>query len=177
MKKLLLALLPLALVACSTSVESGRQFADDPGQFGLYVASVNVFMDTNIAVKSEQTGQVVDMKIRHFGGDTGYVTASLPAGRYQLETYSPDGVNSVPLETPNGYFDVQVGCFNYGGQYEFGTDADGKPTYSNSSTLKDIEQLPKSIRGYAVDRDICAATMGKENERLSAADVKGQLSL
>ncbi len=176
MKKLMLALLPLVLAACASG--AGRDFASNPSQYGLYVAQVNVFMETRVAVKNSDTGEVVEIKVRHYGGaEDGYIVASLPAGRYTLESYTPDGTTDISLETANGYFNVQDDCFNYGGQYQFGVDASGGPTYSNSTTLKDIESLPKDIRSYAQGRDICAAGMGKANDRLAAADVQGQLSL
>ena len=176
MKRLTLAFLPLVLAACAT--ESGSRFANDPQQYGLYVAAANVFMNTPIAVKNTATGEVIALTVKHYeSGDVGYVAESLPAGRYQLESYTPDGTSSIPLETANGYFDVQDNCFNYGGEYDFGVDANGSPTYTNSTTLKDIEKLPHTIRKYAEGRDICSAAMGKANERLAAADVESQLSL
>jgi hypothetical protein len=175
MKKLLLMLMPLVLGACAS--EAGHQFAADPGQYGLYVAATNIYMDTPIAVKNADTGAVVALKVQHYGSTTGYVIASLPPGRYELQSYTPDGVTDVPLTTANGYFDVQANCFNYGGQYDFGVDANGAPTYNDTTTLKDIEDLPHALRTYAQGRDICSAGMGQKNERLAAADVQGQLDL
>lgn len=176
MNKLIVAVLPLLLTACAT--QSGAKFADDPLRYGLFTASANVFMDTPIVVKNAATGEIIPLMVKHFqSGDEGYVVESLPAGRYLLESYTPDGVTDYPLTTANGYFDVQSDCFNYGGQYDFGVDDRGNPTYTNSTTLKDIEKLPHTIRKYAEGRDICAAGMGKPNERLMAADVKSQLDL
>lgn len=176
MNKLLLALLPLVFTACAT--QSGAKFADDPEEYGLFVAAANVFMNTPIAVKNTATGEVTALTVRHYeSGDVGYVAESLPAGRYQLESYSPDGTSSISIETANGYFEVQDNCFNYGGEYDFGVDAQGNPAYTNSTTLKDIEKLPHTIRKYAEGRDICAAGMGKASERLAAADVQSQLAL
>ncbi|MFI4920490.1 MAG: hypothetical protein ACHQAZ_02480 [Gammaproteobacteria bacterium] len=176
MKKLMLALLPLLLGACAAG--AGRDFASNPSQYGLYVAQVNVYMDTPVAVKNADTGEIVAIKVRHYGGaQDGYLVESLPPGRYLLESYTPDGVTAYPLETANGYFNVQADCFNYGGRYDFGVDADGKPSYTNSTTLKDIESLPGNIRSYARGRDICASGMGKDSDRLAAADVQGNLSL
>jgi|HubBroStandDraft_5_1064220.scaffolds.fasta_scaffold668763_1 hypothetical protein len=176
MKKLTLILLPLVLAACAT--ESGTRFADNPQQYGLFVAAANVFTNTPIAVKNTATGEMVKLTVKHYeSGDVGYVVESLPAGHYQLEGYSPDGVNPIALETANGYFEVQDNCFNYGGEYDFGVDANGNPSYTNSTTLKDIEKLPHTIRKYAEGRDICSAAMGKASERLAAADVQSQLDL
>jgi len=176
MKTSLLAFLSLGLAACAA--QSGDKFADDPARYGLYVAYANVFMETPIVVKNADTGEVLPLKVRHLdGSEGGYVVESLPAGRYLLESYTPDGTTDYPLEAPNAYFEVQSSCFNYGGRYDFGVDAQGKPLYTNSTTLKDIEKLPHTIRKYAESRDICAAGMGKANERLAAADVQGQLDL
>lgn len=175
MKKLLLALMSCLLAACA--VESGHEFADNPGQYGLYVAVTNIFMDTPIVVKNADTGATVVLNVRHMGGNTGYVVESLPPGRYEFQSYTPDGVSDVPLTTANGYFEVQANCFNYGGQYNFGEDPNGAPAYNDTVTLKDIELLPHSIREYARGRDICSAGMGVQNERLAAGDVRGQLDL
>lgn len=175
MKKLSLVLAPLLITACATG--AGYKFADNPGQYGLYVAVTNIDMDTVIAAKNADSGEVVALKVRHMGDATGYVVESLPPGRYMLQSYTPDGVTDVPLTTANGYFDVQANCFNYGGQYNFGEDAGGAPSYNDTLTLKDIEDLPHTIREYAQGRDICAAGLGKPSERLAAADVRGQLQL
>lgn len=175
MKKLLPVLMSLLLAACATG--AGSKFAGNPEQYGLYVAATNIYMDTPIAVKNADTGAVLVLNVRHLGGPTGYVVEALPPGRYILLSYTPDAMTSVPLVTPNGYFDVQANCFNYGGQYNFGVDANGAAAYTDTVTLKDIEQLPHTIRDYARDRDICSAGMGAPNERLAAADVRGQLDL
>ena len=174
MKKLLV-LMSILLTACATG--AGSKFAANPEQYGLYVAATNIYMDTPIAVKNADTGAVMALNVRNLGGATGYVVESLTPGRYVLLSYTPDATTSVPLTTPNGYFDVQANCFNYGGHYDFGVDANGGPTYNDTVTLKDIEQLPHSIREYARGRDICSAGMGAPNERLAAADVQGQLDL
>lgn len=177
MKQLILAIVPLVLAACAGGMDS--KFASDPAHYGFYAASVDVQADTAIMVKNAQSGEVIPLKVTHtlHGGDTGYVAQALPAGRYLLEEYTPDGQSMVSLETPDGYFDVDSGCFNYGGHYTFGTGADGKPTYQDSTTLKDIETLPGDIRDQAKDHDVCSAAMGEANQRLAAADAAEQLDL
>lgn len=176
MKRLILAIIPLVLAACSTPAE--RHFADNPQQLGLYVALTNILSDTHVVVKNAQTGEVVELAVNHqLHDDTGYIVASLAPGRYTWYTYSPDGQTVVSLETPQGYFDVQANCFNYGGKYDFGTDGQGNPAFNDTTTLKDIEQLPWNIRRYARDRDVCSAAMGETNDRLAAADVEPLLAL
>lgn len=176
MKKLALAIIPLALAACAGGMDS--KFAADPAHYGLYVASVDVQIDTDIIVKNAQSGEVIPLKVTHtlHSGDTGYVDQALPAGRYLLEKYTPDGQSIVSLETPDGYFEVGSGCFNYGGHFTF-TEADGKPSYQDSTTLQDIDALPKEIRKQARDHDVCSAAMGEANQRLAAADAAQQLEL
>ncbi|HSC46632.1 MAG TPA: hypothetical protein VLG68_00955 [Gammaproteobacteria bacterium] len=174
MKSLLVTLVSLSLAACAGAIS---KFEDNPGEYGLYVAVTNIDMDTPIAVKNAATGEVVALKVRHMGNSPGYIMETLQPGRYEFQSYTPDAITDVPLTTANGYFEVQANCFNYGGQYAFGVDADGAPAYNDSLTLKDIERLPSSIREHAVGRDICAAGMGKPNERLPAADVQGQIAL
>ncbi|HLW74083.1 MAG TPA: hypothetical protein VKT74_03355 [Gammaproteobacteria bacterium] len=175
MNKLIGLAAALALVACA-GPESA--FKEDPQHYALFVAVSNVYVDAPLTVKNADTGELIEIKTRHFGrDDRGYLVASLPPGRYTLERYSLDGIHVNSLETANGYFNVASDCFNYGGAYDFEVGSDGQPSYTNTTTLKDIEQLPDNIRKLARDRDICSAAMGKDSDRLKAADVQGQLAL
>ena len=176
MKILMTAVSVLALSACSGGTQ--RDFEANPGAYGLYVAASNIYVDAPVTVKNASTGQSYDIPVKHIGGgDTGYLAAALPAGHYTLESYRPMGGKSVPLNTPNGYFDVQANCFNYGGVYDFELGNDGVPTYQNVSRLKDIEKLPSEYRQQALGRDICSAAMGQANDRITASDVNGQIAL
>lgn len=176
MKILMTAVSALILCACGSAAE--RDFQQNPALYGLYVAASNIYVDSPVTVKNTGTGQSYDIPVKHLGGgQTGYLAASLPAGHYTLESYRPLGGKSVPLTTPNGYFDVQANCFNYGGVYDFEFTSEGLPTYQNVSRLKDIEQLPSEYRQQAVGRDICSASMGQANDRIAAADVHGQIEL
>jgi len=172
MKKLMLCI-PLAILALCACSEAEHKFESDPDEYGLFLATTNVFANSVITVQEESSGKVYGIKIWHIAaGDTvGYAMASLPAGRYRLETYSPDGRNNYPITTGNGWFEVQNNCFNFGGNYDFEMGQDGMPVYSNSNTLQDIAGLPHHYRDLAEDRDICSATMGHPSERLPAADV------
>lgn len=175
MKQLIGLAAVLALGACA-GPESA--FKEDPQHNGLFVAVSNVYIDAPLTVKNADTGELIDIKTRHFGrDDQGYLVASLPPGRYTLERYTLDGTHPYPLEAATSYFSVQDDCFNYGGVYDFGLGPDGQPLYTNTTTLKDIEKLPDNIRKLARERDICSAAMGKDNDRLKAADVQGQLAL
>lgn len=175
MKQLIGVAAVLALGACASPEST---FKGDPGHYGLFVAVSNVFVDAPLTVKNADTGQVIEIGTHHIGGDDrGYLVASLPPGRYALESYSVDGRHLYPLEAPTSYFTVQNDCFNYGGIYDFEQRDDGQPLYTDTTTLKDIEKLPDSIRKLALERDICSAGMGKDNDRLKAADVQGQLAL
>lgn len=176
MKILIMALAALGLGACSGTPQAG--FAGDPSQYGMYVAASNIYVDAPVTVKNAATGQSYDIPVKHVGGDdTGYLAAALPAGHYTLVSYRPLGGKPAPLDTPNGYFDVQANCFNYGGVYDFELGGDGVPTYQNVSRLKDIEKLPQQYREQAQGRDICSAAMGQPNDRLAAPDVRGQIEL
>lgn len=169
MKKLTLLMPLLALAACTLAPE--RQFENDPQGLGLYVAATNIYVNTSVGVKSAQTGEIMQVKVVHLSGrDEGYMVASLPQGRYYLETYSPDNARVIPLESPNAYFEVQNNCFNYGGMYTF-TEGEDANHVANANRLEDIASLPKKLRKEAHERDICSATMGHDSERLSAADV------
>ena len=172
MKKLMLCISLSALALCACS-EAEHKFKSDPQDYGLYLATTNVFANSDLVVQEETTGKIYQIKIWHIdaGDSTGYAMASLPAGRYHLETYSPDGRNNYPITTGNGWFEVQDNCFNYGGRYDFEMGEDGMPVYSNSNTLQDIAGLPHHYRDLAEDRDVCSATMGHASERLDAADV------
>jgi hypothetical protein len=177
MKTLALCLLSVSLIcACSTPQ---RAFENDPGQYGLYVATTNIFANSMIVVTHEGDNKPYVIKVNHVaaGDSVGYAMASLPPGRYTLQTYSPDGRTNYPITTANGWFEVQADCYNFGGKFTFGEAADGLPAYQNVTTLQDIEGLPHHYRDLAQERDICAATMGHPSERLKAADVNQVLSL
>jgi hypothetical protein len=150
-----------------------RTFENDPSGYGLYVATTNVFADSDLVVQQEGSGQVYILKNKHVaeGDSTAYIMGSLPPGRYHLETYSPDGRSNYPITTENGWFEVQANCYNYGGHYDFQQGADDMPSYKNITTLQDIESLPTHYRDLAQGRDICSATMGQPSDRLAAGDV------
>ena len=164
------SLTALALCACATPQHA---FENDPEHYGLFLATTNVFANSIISVQEETTGKVYGIKIWHIaaGDSAGYAMASLPAGRYRLETYSPDGRDNYPITTGNGWFEVQDDCFNYGGHYDFEIGQDGLPTYTNTTTLQDIASLPHHYRDLAEDHDLCSASMGHASERLKAEDV------
>jgi hypothetical protein len=170
MKTVMLAVSLLLLAGCFSPQS---RFEKDPAAYGLFVATDNIFADSELMVQQEGTGQSFPLKNEHTAGgaDTGYLMAALPPGRYRLQTYSPDGVHSYPITTDNGWFEVQANCYNYGGYYEFQQGADGIPGYKNVTTLQDIQNLPGHYKDPAQDRDICSATMGKPSERLAADDV------
>ena len=172
MKKLLLciALSAVALCACS---EAEHKFKSDPQDYGLYVATTNIFTNSDLVVQQEGSGKVYPIKVWHVaaGDSVGYAMASLPAGRYHLETYNPDGRNNYQITTANGWFEVQDDCFNYGGRYDFAMGDDGLPTYTNTTTLQDIAAMPGHYRDLAKDHDLCSASMGQPSERLKAEDV------
>lgn len=162
------------LGACATSEDT---YKTDPAHYALFVATSNVYMDVPLTVRNTQTGQQYDIPTHHLGGQTGYLMASLPPGRYELVSSMLAGGIVSALGTPNGWFEVQANCFNYGGAYDFELGGNGVATYSNTTTLQAISSLPSHYRDLARDQDICAAEMGKASDRLSAADVKGQLTL
>lgn len=176
MKKLVSTAVALALCACATPQKA---FESDPEDYGLYIATTNIYANSEFVVQQEGTGKVFSIRISHMapGDSTGYIMASLPAGRYRLSLYSPDGTHSYPITTPNGWFDVQNDCFNFGGRYDFQMGEDGLPTYQNTSTLQDVASLPHHYRDLVSGHDVCQATMGRENDRFGYADVKQQLQL
>lgn len=176
MNKLSVLMIALVLCACASPQ---RDFLQDPNSYGLYVASANFDEDVNLVVQNTATGKMERLEVRHPNrSTTAYISGSLPPGRYALVSFDEvaSGI-SFPVSSPNGFFEVQANCYNYGGAYDFETQSDGTVLYTNTTTLKDIEKLPQSLRAPAVGRDICAASMGKPSERLAAADVQGQLNL
>ena len=168
MKKLMWFSLAGLLAACSSTPQ---QLAEDhPSGYGLFVATTNVSANSHLYVQKEG-GDPVAVKISHVGTDVGYAMASLPPGRYSLLMYSPDGRNNFPITTQNGWFEVQAGCFNYGGDYQFSQGDDGLPRYTNKTTLADIQAMPGEYKDLAKSKDICDAGMGRPSERLKAEDV------
>ncbi|MGE5625028.1 MAG: hypothetical protein ACM3ZT_05720 [Bacillota bacterium] len=176
MKKLLWAAAAAVLCACSAPQ---HRFESDPGGYGLFVATTNIFANSMLVVQNEDSGKLYPIRINHnvAGDSAGYAMASLPAGRYHLETYSPDGVNNYPITTANGWFEVQNNCFNFGGRYDFAIGEDNLPVYTNTTTLQDIADLPHHYRDLASPHDVCDAGMGRASERLKYADVKEMLQL
>ena len=172
MNKLMLCI-PLSALLLGACSEAEHKFQSDPQEYGLFVATTNIFANSDLVVQEEGSGKVYQIKIWHVaaGDSMGYAMASLPAGRYHLETYSPDARNNYPITTDNGWFEVQDDCFNYGGRYDFAMGQDGLPSYTNTTTLQDIASLPGHYRDLAKDRDLCSANMGHPSERLKAADV------
>lgn len=172
MKKLMLCISSAALMLCACATPQ-RAFESDPQDYGLFLATTNVFANSLITVQEETSGKVYGIKIWHIaaGDSTGYVMASLPAGHYRLQSYSPDGINNYPITTGNGWFEVQNDCFNYSGYYDFEMGQDGLPTYTNKTTLQDIANMPGHYRDLAQGRDLCSAAMGHPGERLKAEDV------
>jgi hypothetical protein len=127
-------------------------------------------------VKRADNGELFQIPVKHLDqGGMGYLMASLPPGRYLLDSYRPTGGRDMALATGNGYFDVQADCFNYGGRYDFTLDP--ASPYSNVSRIKDIEQLPEQYRRLAAGHDVCSAAMGQANDRIAYADIKDLLSL
>lgn len=169
MNKLMLSLClsGLLLGACATPEHRAES---DPEDYGLFVATTNIFTNSTIIVQQEGQPPLA-VKVNHLGSDVGYAMASLPPGRYRLITYSPDGRNNFPITTDNGWFEVQANCFNYGGDYQFSEGDDGMSRYSNRTTLQDIAGLPHHYRDLAEGKDICDAGMGHAGERLKAEDV------
>lgn len=166
MKRVALLILSLALGACSLNQESA--YENNHGTLGLYVAATNIYVDSVVGIKNDATGEMTHIKVMHLSGnDTGFLVASLPPGRYDLVAYTPDNQQVLSLESPNAWFEVQSGCFNYGGSYAFGGDAG----ITNTTTLQDVAQLPPELRKDAAGQDLCDAGMGKAGERLKAADV------
>jgi hypothetical protein len=165
----------MALAACASGPDAA--FQASPTQYGLYVASANLYVDAPLMVKRADNGALFQIPVKHErGSDTGYLLASLPPGRYLLDSYRPTGGKAVTISTGNGYFDVQADCFNYGGRYDFSLDP-ATPPYSNVSRIKDIEQLPAQYRRLVAGHDVCSAAMGQANDRIAYADIKDLLSL
>lgn len=144
-------------------------FDNHPERYGLFVASTNLYFDNPLVIKREETGETIAIPMKKYvGSDSGYLVQALPPGRYDIYSYSPYVNVTIPLQTPDGFFDVQANCFDYGGHYHFELPAN----YQNALALKDIERLPSSIRKLAVNRDICISPVGKASQRLSGQDLK-----
>lgn len=175
MNKLMVLTAASLLCACASQE---HKFLNDPDTYGLYVASLNFDQDAELTVQNAQTGESSILKARHINNSVlAYTSGSLTPGRYTLVSYVTNLGVTVPIGSTNGFFEVQAGCYNYGGAYDFETQADGTVSYTNTTRLKDIEQLPRTVRDPALGHDICGATMGKASERLAAADVANLLSL
>lgn len=165
-------ILGLCLIACACSL-GGNGFTEQPDQYGLYVAVTNIYMDIPVQIQNDATGEVISIQTHLYGGEGGYgyLEQSLKPGRYHLYSYHPFSNVNISLKTENGYFDVQAGCFNFGGHINFAT-VDKNTAYTNEVDLTEVPRLPKPIAAVAKGKDLCMAPMGKPNQRFSSDAIK-----
>ncbi|HSN16955.1 MAG TPA: hypothetical protein VLV87_02000 [Gammaproteobacteria bacterium] len=170
-------LLGVALLGGCSMTE--QNYLEQPDQYGLYVARINIYMDNTLQIRNDQTGEVIAVQIHLYGrpGAYGYLETSLKPGRYHIYDYRPFKNVIIPMLTDTGYFDVQAGCFNYGGDIVFATPEGGRINYSDSVDLTALSDLPGPLAKQAESgRDICSAPLGKPNQRFSFDSVKATLS-
>jgi len=163
----------LVFVGCVAGcAETAQPFVDHPEQYGLFVASTNLYFDIPLVVEREGTNETIAIPVKRYAGNyTGYLVQALPPGRYYIHSYSRYSNVTIPLHTSDGFFDVQANCFNYGGYYNF--QLEHPPVgYQNTTALEDIERLPAPIRKLAVNRNVCLSSMGDASQRLSSDDLK-----
>lgn len=171
------ASIPLTLVmTCSCSMTEGG-YRDQPDQYGLYVAKINIYLNNSLQIRSDETGEVISVQIHLYGSDSyGYLEKSLKPGRYHLYDYHPFANVTIPLVTDTGYFDIQAGCFNYGGTIDMST-ASGQVSYADSVDLTELDGLPRPLAKLATGgKDVCTAPLGKPNQRFSYDSIKASLA-
>ena len=164
-------------LACGCSMAEGN-YADHPDQYGLYVARINIYSQNALEIRSDETGEVIAVPIHLYGqpGGYGYLEKSLKPGRYHLYEYRPYANVTTSLLTDTGYFDVQAGCFNYGGEIDFGNH-DGRLAYTDSVDLTELGKLPGNLADQAASgRDVCSAPLGKPTQRFSYASIEAALN-
>ena len=151
-----------------------KAYLTQPDQYGLYVAKVNIYQGNTIQIRSDATDEVIAVQIHLYGqpGGYGYLEKSLKPGRYHFYDYHPFANVTTSLLTSTGYFDVQAGCFNYGGEIDFGNQ-DGHLTYTNTVDLTEVNKLPGPLAKQAGSgRDVCSAPLGKPSQRFSYGSIK-----
>src|SRR5438445_4457048 len=125
----------LSLMVCACSL-TDKGFIEQPDQYGLYVAVTNIYMDIPVQIQNDATGEVISIQTHLYGreGAYGYLEQSLKPGRYHLYSYHPFKNINISLQTSTGHFDIQAGCFNFGGHINFDT-VDNRATYTNEVDL------------------------------------------
>ena len=162
-------LLILSLLLCGCSLTKEPYLAD-PAHYGLYVASTWFYANMPVTVQDADSGKTYAIQIHRIGNEkTTYLVSSLPPGHYYLYGISSYSGSPVSLKSGETYFEVQAGCFNYGGHIDLQSLDEPQPDLYSDEVAKAIQAMPQDLQQDARGHDICISALGHASVRIPAA--------
>lgn len=163
------ATLAAVFLLCSCSLTKEPYLAD-PAHFGLYVASTWLYANMPITVQDADSGKTYAIQIHRIRNErTTYLVSSLPPGHYFLYSIASYSGSPAPLKTGETYFEVQAGCFNYGGQIDLQSLDEPQPDLYSDQVAKAIQAMPEDLQEEARGHDVCISALGHSSVRIPAA--------
>jgi hypothetical protein len=157
----------LLLCACSLTKEP---YLTDPAHYGLYVASTWLYAQVPVTVQDADSGKTYAIQIDRIRNQKlTYLVSSLPPGHYYLYSVSSYGGSPTPLKSGETYFEVQAGCFNYGGHIDLQSLDDLQPDLYSDQVAQAIQAMPQDLRDEAKGHDVCISALGHASVRIPAA--------
>lgn len=160
------ALLTMLCAGCSLTKEP---YQADPAHYGLYVASTWLYANMPVTVQDADSGKTYAIQIHRIRNErTTYLVGSLPPGHYYLYGIASYEGPSVPLKTGETYFEVQAGCFNYGGHIDLQALDRPQPDLYADQVAQALQAMPEDLRDEARGHDVCISALGHASVRLPA---------
>lgn len=166
MKRLVLVSLGLFCAGCSLTKEP---YLADPAHYGLYVASTWLYAQVPITVQDADSGKTYAIQIDRIRNQKlTYLVSSLPPGHYYLYSVSSYAGSPTPLKSGETYFEVQAGCFNYGGHIDLQSLDDPQPDLYSDQVAQAIQAMPRDLQEEAKGHDVCISALGHASVRIPA---------
>jgi hypothetical protein len=163
----------LLAASCAGCAQSTKPFTDNPGHYGLFVASTWLYADNPVTVQDADSGKTYAIQIKRIGTErTTYLVQSLPPGHYYVYSLASYSGGSAPLKTGNSYFEVQADCFNYAGHVDLQSLDQEQPDLYSDGVTAGLKQLPPDIKALVEGRDICISALGHASQRIPAAQAR-----
>lgn len=163
-------LLALMLVTCAGCSLTKEPYLADPSHYGLFVASTWLYAQLPVTVQDADSGKTYAIQIDRIRNErVTYLVKSLPPGHYYVYGISSYSGSPTPLKTGNSYFEVQAGCFNYGGHIDFQSLGEPQPDLYSDEVAQAIQAMPPDLKALAQGHDICISALGHASVRIPAA--------
>jgi hypothetical protein len=157
----------LCTAGCSLTKEP---YLTDPSHYGLFVASTWLYAQMSFTVQDADSGKFYAIQIHRIRNQwVTYLVQSLPPGHYYLYGISSYTGSPTPLKTGNTYFEVQAGCFNYGGPIDLQSLDQPQPDLYADQVAQAIQAMPADLKALAQGHDICISALGHASVRIPAA--------